>query len=400
MQPGERRGERWIPRLFALGLGLVLLWEYAPQLRAWFAPLDAGPHLPSAAPTAPTPTALPAPTQSPTAAAPLPAPVAPEAPLAAPRLRRRGPLTGVDDFSSEGMEAELGPDGQVLLTSKYAVQRYAGADLHDRRRLFSPQLYLEQFPEGRPQALASALALPGERYVLGGWHGEVLFWEDGRLRQLSDGQRRPRGRIADLLAADGEVWVAGDGLWRLRADGQGLQEIPTPGLGRIRALAQRPGGPRLVGADVGGIHRWTGERLEPWLALPPEVGQLQMLVPARDGRWLLGTNKGLYRLPADGSSLDVLLAGVWVTAVAEPAAAPDELWVGSWRQGLLLRRGGRWFRLGGGEEGLPVEAVSGLVIDPQDRLWLTLYGGGAWQAPRTALAESLRAWAPGPDPQD
>ena len=308
------------------------------------------------------------------------------------------PLRPISDLSSEGMQAELGPSGQVLLTSKYRILRFGAGNPNDRRSLFSFDAYLEQFPGAKAQAMASALALPGERYLFGGWHGEVLSWSDGRLRRLSGRDDRPRGRIADFLPWRGEVLVAGDGLWRVAADGRGLEELPLTEPRRLRALAAR-GDQLLLAGESRGIYQWRANRAVPWLELPGNAERVEVLAPAADGGWWIGSTRALYRVDREGNPLETLLEGVWISAVLE---RPDELWVGSWKQGLLLRRNGRWHRLGDRPGDLPSGSVSAFAVDAADHAWLMLYGGGGWQAPLDSLrAEMLeRPWMPAPDAAD
>lgn len=307
-----------------------------------------------------------------------------------------GPLREIAGLSSEAMQLGLGPSGQLLFTSKYAVLRLDPAEPLSRRTLFTPGLYLQQFPDDRPQAMASALALPGERYLLGGWHGELLLWDDGRLSRLSGREQRPRGRIADLQRHGDAVLLAGDGLWRWQPGQPELEELPLPGTPRVRALGQRPER-LLLAVDGGRVLEWTAAHgAQAWLRLPPDAGSVEAIRPADDGGWWLAGTRGLYHASADGQRLETVLDGVWTTSLVEQ---DGELWVGSWKQGLLLRREGRWYRLGAGLGGLAEDSVSDLAIDSEDQLWLALYGGGGWQAPRPVLRAELlrRPWTPVPD---
>lgn len=303
-----------------------------------------------------------------------------------------GPLRELSDLSSEGMQAGLGPDGRVLLTSKYRVLSLGAGDANDRRTLFSPEMYRAQFPDGRMQAMASALMLPGGCYLLGGWHGEVLLGSDSELRQLSTREQRPKGRIADLRAWGDAVLLAGDGLWRLRSDGSGLEELRLPTRRRLAALGVQ-GDQVLIAEDGRRIHRWTGASAEPWLELPREDARVEALAAATGGGWWIASTRGLYRADREGQVQELLLDGVWISAVLERA---DELWVGSWKQGLLLRRNARWYRLGEGFGGLAAASVSGIAVDSADHAWLSLYGGGAWHAPLAVLREALlkQPWTP------
>lgn len=303
-----------------------------------------------------------------------------------------GPLREVVDLSSEGMDAELGQDGRVLLTSKYRILSLGAGNPNDRLTVFSPGLYNEQFPQARAQAMASALALPGEHYLLGGWHGEVLLRSKGQLRKLSAREERPRGRIADMRRWGDATLIAGDGLWRLDSTNEGLQEIPLPTRRRLSALGVR-GNELLVATEGPQIYRWSGSAVEPWLSLPGGADRVEALAASHEGGWWIGSTNGLLRVDDTGQIAEQPLENVWVTAVL---ARPDELWIGSWKQGLLLRREGRWYRLDEGLTGLAASSVSSLTVDATDQVWLTLYGGGAWHAPLAALREELmkRPWTP------
>lgn len=310
-----------------------------------------------------------------------------------------GPLQEVVDLSSEGMDAELGPDGRVLLTSKYRVLSLGAGNANDRRTRFSSEMYRAQFPQGRVQAMASALALPGERWLLGGWHGEVLLGSREGLQRLSARDERPRGRIADMQHGDEAVLIAGDGLWRLKADGNALEELPLPTRQRLVALGVQ-GEQVLLAEDGRRVYRWTGASAEPWLELPRADARLQVLAAAADASgWWIGSTRGLLRVDPQGRVLESLLDDVWISAVVE---RPGELWVGSWKQGLLLRRADRWYRLGEGLGGLAASSVSGITVDPADHVWLALYGGGAWHAPLSSLRDALlhQPWNPVADARD
>lgn len=308
------------------------------------------------------------------------------------------PLQKVAGLSSEAMQVALTPAGEVLMTSKYAVLELGAGESSLRRLLYSPAQYREQFPEAHPQAMASSLLLADGRYLLGGWHGEVLLGQRGVLRRLSAREQRPQGRITELLAWKGQVLLAGDGFWRLVDGGRALQEIHLPGASRIAAVGV--GARQLLLADSGRrLLAWDGQVADLWPLWSEDAGRIQTLRPARDGGWWVGTTRGLYRIDERGNRPQVLLKDVWVTDLAEHAG---ERWVGTWKQGLLLWRDGRWYRLGAGPTGLADDSVSALAIDSRRRLWLALYGGGGWSAPLAALREHLmeHAWTPVPDARE
>ncbi|MGB0714198.1 MAG: hypothetical protein ACPGUC_11640, partial [Gammaproteobacteria bacterium] len=67
----------------------------------------------------------------------------------------------------------------------------------------------------------------------------------------------------------------------------------------------------------------------------------------------------------------------WVTAIygASDPAQSNTLWVGTWGEGLWVRDGEAWQRIGM-SRGLPTGKVSDLLVGPTDELWMALYGEG------------------------
>ncbi|PXV70549.1 hypothetical protein [Sinimarinibacterium flocculans] len=400
--PGESRSEnRRIVLLLVLGALVGLLVEFWPEVKQATGEVVQALHEPSPDRSIPIPTAPDATARSEAGTGPDAAATGARAPDATPgavpilSMLTGGPLREIEGMSSEAMQVALTPTGDVLMTGKYAVLELGAGDAPLRRLLYSPRRYREQFADGRSQAMASALLLADGRYLLGGWHGEVLMGRDETLHRLSAREDRPKGRIVRMLAWNGHVLVAGDGLWRLDDEGGQLREITLPGASRLDAVGA--GESQLLLADSGRrILAWDGDRAEPWMQWPDDAGRVEALVPAREGGWWVGSTRGLFRV-GDDRQIRVVLPGVWVTGIVDRA---DESWIGTWKQGLLLRRDDRWYRLGTGIGGLADESVNALTVDAQEHLWLALYGGGGWRAPLPALRDRImrHPWVPEADP--
>lgn len=399
VQPGDSGSGRWIVILAVLGLGIGALLEYPPArelaARGWQAlRLASVERAPESRPRPSEPAAEPATAAK--AAVEKPGAALIERVREAASVLPVGPLQRVADLSSEGMGAALGPDGRVLLTSKYRVMSLGAGNANDRRTIYSPERYRAAFPNASSQAMASALALPDGRSLLGGWHGEVLLASDDGLQQLSTRDQRPRGRVTAMLSWNGGALIAGDGLWFWQPGAERLQEWPLPTPRRLGALAAR-GDQLLIAEDGPRIYESGGQALLPWLELP-DAARVEAMVPAADGGWWIANTRGLLHVDARGEQGRWWLRQVWTTAVVE--RADGELWLGSWKQGLLLHKAGRWYRLGQGLGGLEENSVSGLVVDARDQVWLSLYGGGAWQVQLDRLRAALLAhpWTPSAEP--
>lgn len=152
----------------------------------------------------------------------------------------------------------------------------------------------------------------------------------------------------------------------------------------------------LLFTQQGQVWRWDGRKADPWRAWPDALGRAKSLAAGANGVWLSGS-AGLGYLRQGSAQPEFILAGIWVQAV-QPVG--ERLWVASWKQGLLLRENGQWFRYGRWQ-GLKTNAVMGLALDGDDRLWLGLYGGGGWYAMEADMAAVMHRypWQPEPDPE-
>lgn len=270
--------------------------------------------------------------------------------------------------------------GMVLLDSKYSVMLFDPS-----RPQWQRQLYGRQVQEcGRLASASASALLPDGRSVHGGWHGELFLNDAGVLKTLSDKTTPPRGRLRQLLVWNDLLLVAGKGLWVYTvADLSPLSEVQALSSQSVHAMTVNAAGHLLVASDRA-LWRWRpGKPIENWKADLPQTGRINFLLSASDASIWLAANKGLFHFDASGQLLESLLDGVWTTAIVE---LDDELWVGTWKQGLLLRSQGRWFQYST-LNGLADPSVSGFAVDSSGTAWVGLYGEAAWRGPIQKLRE-------------
>ncbi|MCL4821344.1 MAG: PAS domain-containing protein [Vicinamibacteria bacterium] len=225
-----------------------------------------------------------------------------------------------------------------------------------------------------------------------------------------------------VLTSSGDLWARSteQGLWRVH-DGVATQAVDAPdcrGYGLAadasgplattcrdtgvfrwdsararwdRVSAERAAGPVLVDRDGAiwfsgraGLHRWSGGAVD---VLAPDAGlgdwRLRAFFQDGFGDFWFGTfNGGLARLRAGPIRAFGAPEGLAVFGPAAILAGPgDELWLGSYREGLVRwseRDGvlGRWRAA----EGLPGDTAWALARDPRrpEGLWVGSDRGLAW----------------------
>lgn len=294
------------------------------------------------------------------------------------------------ELGESASDVELNPDGSVLLASKSSVVVYAD-EVADS--VVTPSTHRAAFPNQRFEAIRSAVRLPDGRVLMGGWHGRLLMREGDRIIELV-----PRslgvGSIADIKWFDGAVWLAARGLWRL--DAVSLQIQATPALADTSLIHLQIHGADLLVAGRRRIWRQRGHQAPELWSDDLPVGLRINTMSLSDHGVMAATTGGLFLITANGRAQLAALPGVWVEQLIEQ---DGRWWVASWKQGLLLREGGHWFRYGPGQ-GLAKASVSAMAMDSDDRLWLTLYGGGGRVAPLQNVLERIHhfPWEPRPDP--
>ncbi len=259
-----------------------------------------------------------------------------------------------------------------------------------RWRLEGPR---EGFPAVRPICLARTQP-PGQAPILWvGTYNEGLLWRRGQgAWHTWPAQAGGAGNgVYALLGTAGRpgLWAGflGKGLVALDAQGWGVVPEP-PGLAGalVYAFAETrdEGGSFWMGTKAG-VAQWARGR---WRLATHRQGLagdwVESLCPtaAFGAPGLLAGGVGGLSLWQKGHWRRVAVPGFSIGEVqtlleTRPGAAAPGLWVGTSTQGLLVRSGGRWRRLGKAE-GLPSENVFCLheTLEPGHSLWAGFRGGG------------------------
>jgi signal transduction histidine kinase/CheY-like chemotaxis protein/streptogramin lyase len=188
------------------------------------------------------------------------------APLATPQFRRYG----VDEGVLRGPVYAVAQDrhGLMWFGSAAGLMRYDGVSFQSFRNA-------PDDPRSLPANQSYALYIDRDNKVWAGGISTGLIVYDQqteRFRQWTHDEAKPSS-LADnevwgmTETADGQLWIAtGDGLDRMRKDGQGFDHVPL---------------------DVDGTHAAS-------------FGETRALLAEADGRLWIGTAKGLYLRSADG----------------------------------------------------------------------------------------------------
>ncbi len=211
---------------------------------------------------------------------------------------------------------------------------------------------------------------------IGGSSGLDGVAADGGIRHVElppANANRGEVSVLALLAAGDEVWAGtyGDGIYHLR-EGRVLARFDRDdGLpnNHVRSLAPARGGGLWVGTRQG-VARLRDGRVEPLQGAGVPHTLVHALPETPRELWIAALS-GLYRY-ADGVAEKVPLGedddgGQRVLALYHDAAR-DALWVSSDR-GLYRLRGGKVAHVGLAQ-GLPVDAVFQMVVDPAGSAWL------------------------------
>ena len=196
------------------------------------------------------------------------------------------------------------------------------------------------------RAFWQVLPLPDGRVLVGAKRGGLAAWDGRRLRRLAQPRDVGPGVRTLALGADGAVWVGSHvGLWKIEPGGQ------------ARAVA-----------------------------FPTADTPVNVVHTTRDGAVWAGTDVGLFRQSAGGwepVAPDALCAPI-VWSMTETPADPGALWVATVGGGLarLDRATGR-ARCLTASDGLPTNAVYGVLADDDGRLWTSTTSGLARVDPVT-----------------
>ncbi len=228
----------------------------------------------------------------------------------------------------------------------------------------------------------TALAEEADGTVWAGSVSEGLFeFKAGKLAAL-DARRGLSDNFVEALIVDreGNLWVGtGAGLSRLRrsqltvfGQNDGL------GYGPIEGLAEITPGLVWVCKPGDGLYQWHGRTFNRLTTSDPSLhsANLHSVLAARDGSSWVGGADGILRfkspLDPDIQSEPLALPGKEVTALAEGRSG--RIWSGTADGDLWCRSGTNWQRLTNFQH-----AVTALVPDQEETMWVGTDGGGVFQ---------------------
>jgi len=176
---------------------------------------------------------------------------------------------------------------------------------------------------------------------------------------------------------DGTLWIGthGQGLHRLRP---GTPRPPIEPLGGplstervVRAIVRDRNGRLLVGTDSG-LFRLDEE--DNTFDLVPGTGSLGIyfLDPEPDGRLWLGTETGVHVIDRDGRVMPFRVPGGPGKALVRAIHSDERgvFWIGTYGEGLFRIELGRTTHFGT-DNGLPDDVVSRILEDRHGRFWMT-----------------------------
>ncbi|HVZ22240.1 MAG TPA: two-component regulator propeller domain-containing protein [Vicinamibacterales bacterium] len=177
----------------------------------------------------------------------------------------------------------------------------------------------------------------------------------------------------------GTLWIgATEGLFRLA--GSTLMQVALPRRSRpqITSIAPAPGGSLWL-SDGAWVFHWDGRRLVPLDVGVSSFGRITYMQLDRSGRlWIASESGGLGFVDEAGAvhllgrdeGFHVDARGAVHAVFEDPAG---DVWVGA-GNGLGRIKDGRYAAIGR-EHGLQGGAISSVVMDGQDRLWLSVDRG-------------------------
>ena len=260
-----------------------------------------------------------------------------------------------------------------------------------------------------PLPIEGAMFDVNDRALIVPLAADRLVWDDGEVWRAD---RVPEAFRVGVLVSPGEVWLAGDGIVVVRADGTTDRIRAEPdrrgGLGGhdVRALVRDAQGSVWVGTDNGlFVSRAPAGPFETFRHAAGDAGTLSddrvNGMAEHDGALWVTTNDGLNRLDlatgrvrrfaalaplADGSLPDRNhRRAFWQVLVT----SRGEVLVGGKRDGLLRLDGDRLVRAAGSLP-LAFSGVRGLLEDARGRVWVAA-GGSLWRRERDGALRALAA---------
>jgi diguanylate cyclase (GGDEF)-like protein len=256
-------------------------------------------------------------------------------------------------------------------------------------------LHLEAIQRQLPQTTVHAILQSRDGYLwVSTYEGVVRM--DGVSYEIVDRQSTGGGLAANGVLemyedATGAIWFGTflGGVSRLAA-GNWTKWGPEVGLeGQFVRAIRRAADGRIVVGTNSGLFRIEGDRAvrasDTFLN-----GSVRRIIEAPDGDLLVGYEDGrLLEVRADGT-IENLSAGLSGHSVVAIAVGPDgALWAGTDGGGLFRIAGGQVSKFGTGD-GLTSAKIRALMVDPDGTVWIGTEGGGLSRL-TNGVVESLTA---------
>ena len=227
--------------------------------------------------------------------------------------------------------------------------------------------------EGLAQSQVRAIAQDNNGQLWLGTLGGASRFDGHGFRNYALQEGLPDAQVNALhCSADGTVWMGAGGSL-VAINGERTRLIPLPPEARdarILCLAEPHPGELLIGTDGAGLFRLGTGVPRPLPGFPSDTATtIRALLPLADGRIIVGTRAGAYRMTGD--RCEALPLGEGVESVSALAVdATGMLWFGTFGDGLygLAPDGGMVHY--DESTGLLQSNVRALLIDHHGRLWV------------------------------
>ena len=219
--------------------------------------------------------------------------------------------------------------------------------------------------------------------------GTLGYFDSGRYEQVTSAGAIKGGTLMGMTEdADGNLWIAGNELYRL-ADGALVTiEIPGEGPTLVQSMGDELWIVQTAADGTSTLSRLRGGQLEP-MDLRRPMRHIQRIFQDRAGQvWITSSGSGVLRI--NGSEIQHFgrtegLPSDTVYGIAEDSAG--RIWLAT-RGGIGLIERNRALRFDH-IKGAPQNATVHVFVDPKDRLWVTESGVGVHVISGDALVEAV-----------
>ena len=253
--------------------------------------------------------------------------------------------------------------------------------------------------QGLPQSSVFAVLQTRDGYLWLGTEEGLVRFDGVRFEVFDQHNSKLKNSYVHALCEtrDGSLWIGtwGGGLAQYK-DGQFTNYTQEDGLllNQIRVLTEGRDGSLWIGTEGGGLNRfYQGKFSRPLEARLLPSGFIRALHEDNAGNLWVGTSAGVLRWQSQESHVYTTANGlpdVSVRAIYEDACG--QIWIGT-ALGCALWQGETFKAYRAGKE-LPRElrAVTRILEDAQQNLWLATYGAGLLRY----QGGKFTVWAPGP----